>query len=56
MSRASKPVSKNSNSRFTTRNNKQDIFSKFTKATKPKNETKTETTDDCKKNPELSDK
>jgi hypothetical protein len=32
----SKPMAKNNNSKFTTRNNKQDIFSKISKASKPK--------------------
>jgi len=36
MGRPSKPMAKNNNSRFTTRNNKQDIFSKMAKAVKPK--------------------
>jgi len=36
MGRPSKPMAKNNNSRFTTRNNKQDIFSKMSKASKPK--------------------
>ncbi len=32
----SKPMAKNFNSKFTTRNNKQDIFSKMAKDSKPK--------------------
>ncbi len=44
MSRIRKPISKNANSKFVTRNNKQEIFSKFTKTTKPK----AESTDDSK--------
>jgi len=36
MARPSKPMAKNSNSKFTTRNNKQDIFSKMAKTSKPK--------------------
>jgi hypothetical protein len=36
MARPSKPMAKNNNSKFTTRNNKQDIFSKMAKASKPK--------------------
>ena len=38
MSRPSKPISKNSNSKFITRNNKQDIFSKIAKSSKVKDE------------------
>ena len=34
----SKPISKNSNSKFTTRNNKQDIFSKIAKTSRLKAE------------------
>jgi len=36
MARPSKPMAKNNNSKFTTRNNKQDIFSKMAKISKPK--------------------
>jgi hypothetical protein len=36
MGKKNKPMPKDSNSKFTTRNNKQDIFSKFTKPLKPK--------------------
>lgn len=54
MSRPGKPMAKNSNSKFTTRNNKQEIFSKIAKASKPKNEIKTQTTDISKENPEQS--
>lgn len=43
MSRPSKPMPKNTNSRFTTRNNKQYIFSKLVKASKTKNESSTQT-------------
>jgi len=39
MSRPSKPMAKNANSKFTPRNNKQDIFSKMSKATKSKSDT-----------------
>lgn len=52
MSRPGKPMAKNSNSRFTTRNNKQEIFSKLAKASKPKNEIKAQTTEGSKENPE----
>ena len=52
MSRPSKPISKNSNSKFTTRNNKQEIFSRISKASKPKNEIAQQTTDVSKENPE----
>ncbi len=52
MSRPGKPMAKNTNSRFTTRNNKQEIFSKISKASKPKNEIKVETTDISKENPD----
>lgn len=45
MSRPSKPMAKNSNSRFTTRNNKQDIFSGFTKSSRPKVESDKRTTE-----------
>ncbi|MHB8063708.1 MAG: hypothetical protein ACYDG2_13925 [Ruminiclostridium sp.] len=34
--RPSKPMAKNSNSKFTTRNNKQDIFSKMAQTSKQK--------------------
>jgi len=40
MGRPSKPMAKNSNSKFTTRNNKQEIFSKIAKISKPKTEIK----------------
>ena len=36
MSRPSKPMAKNSNSKFTPRNNKQDIFTKLAKTAKLK--------------------
>ncbi len=45
MGRPSKPMAKNSNSKFTTRNNKQDIFSRFEKISKPKEELQKATTD-----------
>jgi hypothetical protein len=48
MGRPSKPMAKNSNSRFTTRNNKQEIFSRIAKISKPKNEIKTQEVDDNK--------
>lgn len=35
MSRPSKPMAKDSNSKFTPRNNKRDIFSKLAKTAKP---------------------
>jgi len=38
MARPSKPMAKNSNSKFTTRNNKQDIFSRIAKTSKSKEE------------------
>ncbi|GEM_PF-4434662 len=34
MGKPSKPMSKNSNSKFTTRNSKKDIFSSFAKSSK----------------------
>jgi len=43
--RPSKPMEKNSNSKFTTRNNKQDIFSKINKELKSKFEVKMKTMD-----------
>ncbi|HEX3029218.1 MAG TPA: hypothetical protein VHT34_07925 [Clostridia bacterium] len=36
MGRPSKPMAKNSNSKFTTRNNKQEIFSRLAKSSKQK--------------------
>ena len=36
MGRPSKPMAKNSNSKYTPRNNKSDIFSKFTKKAEEK--------------------
>lgn len=48
MGRPSKPMAKNSNSKFTTRNNKQDIFSKLSKPLKPKVESDKKATDDNK--------
>lgn len=50
MSRPGKPIAKNSNSRFTTRNNKQEIFSKIAKTSKQKTEIKIHTTDVSKAN------
>lgn len=41
MGRPSKPMAKNSNSKFTTRNNKQDIFSRMAKTSKVKEDKKT---------------
>lgn len=38
MGRPGKPMAKNSNSKFTTRNNKQDIFSKLAKSPRLKSE------------------
>jgi hypothetical protein len=52
MSRPSKPMAKNSNSKFTPRNNKQDIFSKLTKALELKADIKMQPTDVHKENPE----
>ena len=46
MSRPSKPISKNSNSKYTPRNNKQDIFSKFANLSKPKAELNTPAKDE----------
>lgn len=41
----SKPIAKNSNSKFTTRNNKQDIFSAIAKSSKKKAESDKRTAD-----------
>lgn len=41
----SKPIAKNSNNKFTTRNNKQEIFSRITKASKLKVELNKRTKD-----------
>ena len=38
MGRPGKPMAKDSNNKFTTRNNKQDIFSGIAKSSKAKNE------------------
>ncbi len=38
MGKPGKPMAKNSNSKFTTRNNKQDIFSGIARASKAKTE------------------
>lgn len=43
MGRPSKTIGKNTNDRFTTRNNKQDIFSRITKSSKLKEESVKET-------------
>jgi hypothetical protein len=48
MARPSKPIAKNANSKFVTRNHQQDIFSKFTKVSKPKAEADKATTDAVK--------
>ena len=45
MGRPSKPMAKNSNSKFTTRNNKQDIFSKMAQTSKPKAKVEKKTDD-----------
>jgi hypothetical protein len=45
MGRPSKPMAKNSNSKFTTRNNKKDIFLRMAKSPKPKVELNTQTDD-----------
>ena len=45
MSRPGKPMAKNSNSKFTTRNDKQDIFSGIAKFSKAKTELDKRTTD-----------
>lgn len=45
MGRPSKPMAKDSNSRFTTRNNKQEIFSRMAKISKLKVELKKPTTE-----------
>ena len=39
MGKPGKPIAKNSNSKFTTRNNKQDIFAGIAKSSKAKMET-----------------
>jgi hypothetical protein len=49
MGSPSKPMAKNSNSKFTTRNNKQEIFSRFAKSSKPKAELDKRTMDDDSK-------
>jgi hypothetical protein len=46
MGRPSKPMAKNQNSKFTTRNNKQDIFSKLSKGPKLKTQSNKGNTDD----------
>lgn len=47
MSRAaSKPMAKNSNSKFTTKNNRRDIFSKMEKISRPKTELNKRITED----------
>ena len=45
MGRPSKPMAKNANSKFTTRNNKQEIFSKMASAAKARNEKKMQSMD-----------
>ncbi|MDP4093937.1 MAG: hypothetical protein Q8920_11310 [Bacillota bacterium] len=45
MARPSKPMAKNSNSKFTTRNNKQEIFSRLAKSSKLKVELEKPTTE-----------
>lgn len=55
MARPSKPMAKNSNSRFTTRNNKQDIFSGLAKASKQKAERNRQITDNSKSGAEKPD-
>lgn len=45
MGRPSKPMAKNFNSKFTTRNNKQEIFAKIAKSSKPKEEREKRTVD-----------
>ena len=53
MGSPSKPMAKNSNSKFTTRNNKQEIFSRFAKTLKPKAEIDKQIMNDSK--PETAD-
>jgi hypothetical protein len=48
MFKPGKSMAKNANSKFTTRNNKQDIFSSFTKSPSLKIEFDKRTTDVCK--------
>lgn len=48
MSRPSKPMAKNSNSKFTTRNSKQDIFSKMAKSSKRKDDLEKQNLNDSK--------
>lgn len=48
MGRPGKPMAKNSNSKFTTRNNKQDIFSRIAKSSKTKAGLDKRSTDDRK--------
>ncbi len=48
MGKPSKPMAKNSNSKFTTRNNKQDIFSRIAKSSKTKAELDKRNIDDNK--------
>lgn len=58
MGRPSKPMAKDSNSKFTTRNNKQEIFSRIAKSSKPKVELNKQTTEDSeieRKNPKTWD-
>jgi hypothetical protein len=42
MGRPSKPMAKNSNSKYTPRNNKSDIFSKFSQKSEAKSEARAE--------------
>lgn len=51
MTRPSKPMAKNSNSKFTPRNNKQDIFSKMAKSSKTKTEPDKRSPDDNEAEP-----
>lgn len=45
MGRPSKPMAKNSNSKFVPRNNKQEIFSRIAKSSRPKTESNKEIAD-----------
>jgi hypothetical protein len=47
MGAPSKPIAKNSNNKFTTRNNKQDIFSAIAKSSKQKSKSDKRTPDAC---------
>ena len=48
MTRPSKPMAKNSNSKFTPRNNKQNIFSRIVKTSKSKTESSAQENDSSK--------